>query len=146
MNHDQDRSSKPYVTDSGNFRESSVGYKKPPAHSRFKKGQSGNPGGLPRKNPEGLLSLLRAKLSQQCGDGSKTYAEKLVEEWVNEAVGSGKSAQKLAAIEGIVEHLEGKAVQRHEVQDTTLEQFRGKTTEELEHFAATGEWPASNAG
>ena len=129
------------VTDSGNFRESSVGYKKPPANSRFKKGQSGNPGGLPRKNPEGLLSLLRAKLAQQCGDGSQTYAEKLVEEWVNEAVANGKSARKLAAIEGIVAHLEGKAVQRHEVQDMTPEQFRGKTIAELEHFAIHGEWP-----
>lgn len=138
---DEDRSLKQSVAGSGTFRDSSVGYKKPPAHSRFKKGHSGNPGGLPRKNPEGLLSLLRAKLSEQCGDGSKTYAEKLVEEWVNEALARGKSAQKLAAIEGIVEHLEGKAVQRHEVQDTTPEQFRGKTTAELEYFADHGEWP-----
>ena len=141
MNHDEGRSVEQSVTDSGNLRESSVGYKKPPAHSRFRKGQTGNPGGLPRKNPEGLLNLLRAKLAQQCGDGSKTYAEKLVEEWVNEAVAHGKSARKLAAIEGIVAHLEGKAVQRHEVQDMTPEQFRGKTIAELEYFADHGEWP-----
>ena len=126
---------------SGNFKEPSVGYKTPPVHSRFRKGHSGNPGGLPRKDPEGLLNLLRAKLAQQCGDGSKTYAEKLVEEWLNEAVANGKSARKLAAIEGIVAHLEGKAVQRHEVQDMTPEQFRGKSIEELEYFAIHGKWP-----
>ena len=141
MNHDEGRSLEQSGTDSGNLRESPVGYKKPPAHSRFKKGQTGNPGGLPRKNPEGLLNLLRAKLAQPCGEGSKTYAEKLVEEWVNEAVAGGKSARKLAAIEGIVEHLEGKAVQRHEVQDMTPEHFRGKSIEELEHFAVHGAWP-----
>ena len=134
------------VEDSGILSEPSVGYKKPPVHSRFKKGHTGNPGGLPRKNPNGLLSLLRAKLAQQYGKSSKTYAEVLVDQWLKEALGQGVSSRKLAAIEGIVAHLEGKAVQRHEVQDTTLEQFRGKTTEELEHFAATGEWPASNAG
>ena len=145
MNHDRDGSLEQSVTDSGNLRESPVGYKKPPAHSRFKKGQTGNPGGLPRKNPEGLLNLLRAKLAQQCGDGSKTYAEKLVDEWVEEAVVKGKSTRKLAAIEGIVAHLEGKAVQRHEVQDTTAEFFRSKTLEELEHFAVTGEWSAPSA-
>ena len=143
MNHDEGRSAEQSVSDSGNFRESSVGYKKPPAHSRFKKGQTGNPGGLPRKNPNGLLSLLREKLARPCGDGSLTYAERLVEEWVNEAVASGRNPRKLAAIEGIVAHLEGKAVQRHEVEDTTPEKFRGKTTEELLHFAATGEFPSS---
>ena len=131
---------------SGNFREPSIGYKTPPVHSRFRKGQTGNPGGLPRKTPNGLLNLLRAKLAEKYGKSSKTYAEVLVDQWLKEALGQGTSSRKLAAIEGIVAHLEGKAVQRHEVQDTTPEQFRGKTTEELEHFAATGEWPASNAG
>lgn len=29
--------------------ESPVGYKKPPRHTRFKPGQSGNPNGRPRK-------------------------------------------------------------------------------------------------
>ena len=29
--------------------EGSVGYKRPPAHSRFKKGQSGNPSGRPKR-------------------------------------------------------------------------------------------------
>jgi hypothetical protein len=31
-----------------------VGYKRPPKHTRFKKGQSGNPKGRPRKNNLGL--------------------------------------------------------------------------------------------
>jgi hypothetical protein len=32
--------------------DSPVGYKRPPAHSRFKKGQSGNPRGRPKKVPD----------------------------------------------------------------------------------------------
>ena len=42
-------------------RDYKVGYKKPPLHSRFKKGQSGNPRGRPRgaKNFSSvLLSLI----------------------------------------------------------------------------------------
>lgn len=34
--------------------DSPVGYKRPPAHSRFQKGQSGNPGGRPKKQPDFL--------------------------------------------------------------------------------------------
>jgi hypothetical protein len=35
-----------------------VGYGKPPRHTQFKKGQSGNPGGRPRKSPAGRLKAL----------------------------------------------------------------------------------------
>ena len=80
---------------SGNLSEPSVGYRRPPVHSRFKKGQTGNPGGLPRKNPNGLLSLLRAKLAQQYGKSTKTYAEVLVDQWLKEALGQGTSSRKL---------------------------------------------------
>lgn len=57
---------------------------------------------VPRKNPNELLNLLRAKLAQQYRKTSKTYAEKLVDGWVEEAVVDGRSPRKLAAIEGIV--------------------------------------------
>jgi chorismate synthase len=32
--------------------DSPVGYKRPPVHSRFQKGQSGNPGGRPKKEAD----------------------------------------------------------------------------------------------
>ena len=38
-----------------------VGYRKPPVHSRFRKGQSGNPGG----RPKGMTSGRAAALMQQ---------------------------------------------------------------------------------
>ena len=35
-----------------------VGYRKPPRHSQFQKGQSGNPGGRPRRSPARRLEEL----------------------------------------------------------------------------------------
>ena len=35
-------------------REYAANYRKPPLHTRFKKGQSGNPRGRPKKNLPGL--------------------------------------------------------------------------------------------
>jgi len=35
--------------------DSPVGYKRPPVHSRFKKGQSGNPRGRPNKVPDFMV-------------------------------------------------------------------------------------------
>ena len=36
-----------------------VGFAKPPKHTRFKKGQSGNPNGRPRKKPDLYLELTQ---------------------------------------------------------------------------------------
>jgi Family of unknown function (DUF5681) len=40
-----------------------VGYGRPPEHSRFKRGQSGNPRGRPRKHRNFRTVLRRARLS-----------------------------------------------------------------------------------
>jgi hypothetical protein len=61
---------------SENDDEYEVGYRKPPKHSRFKKGQSGNPRGKPRgtKNSATLLkqALLASVLVKQNGHETKT--------------------------------------------------------------------------
>ena len=38
-----------------------VGYRKPPVHTRFRKGQSGNPGGRPRGMTAGRATALALK-------------------------------------------------------------------------------------
>jgi len=43
-------------------REYATNYRKPPLHTRFKKGQSGNPRGQPAKN---LAALLAAALNEK---------------------------------------------------------------------------------
>lgn len=44
--------------------EDTVGYGKPPRHSRFRKGESGNPSGRP-KGARGLKADLKAELSER---------------------------------------------------------------------------------
>lgn len=53
---DQNSLSSPLVED-----EYSVGYGKPPKHSQFKKGQSGNPNGRPKKS-RNLRTLIQEEL------------------------------------------------------------------------------------
>src|SRR5829696_4062755 len=50
-----------------------VGYKKPPVHTRFQKGKSGNPRGRP-KGSANYLTLLRRVLAQKVtiSDGGNT--------------------------------------------------------------------------
>lgn len=46
--------------------EDEVGYKKPPRKNRFKKGQSGNPAGRPRKQkPDGDLRSIIERISNE---------------------------------------------------------------------------------
>lgn len=49
---------------SGNENKSDAGFKKPPKHSQFKKGRSGNPRGRPRKyDPAAERKQLKALLA-----------------------------------------------------------------------------------
>ena len=61
----------------GTVRES-VGYKRPPVHSRFKPGQSGNPGGKP-KGPT-LLGEINAELDARGGQRRKQSAKAYVDQ------------------------------------------------------------------
>lgn len=44
-----------------------VGYGKPPRHSQFKKGHSGNPRGRPKKKADSPASAVQALLQAPCG-------------------------------------------------------------------------------
>jgi hypothetical protein len=48
----------------GNERDYEVGYGKPPRHTRFRKGQSGNPRGRP-KEAKNLATLLKEALNER---------------------------------------------------------------------------------
>src|SRR5438876_8383769 len=80
-------------------REYAVGYGKPPAETRFHKGQSGNPGGRPRTEKK-LVTLLAEALSRRSGfpkaDGSwMTQAEAIFAGLVGQASGSDLKAKRL---------------------------------------------------
>src|SRR6516225_3352414 len=79
-------------------REYAANYRKPPLHTRFKKGQSGNPRGRPKKN---LTALLVAPLNEPVFvtiDGERrkiTKREAVITQLVNESAGANLRATKM---------------------------------------------------
>lgn len=75
-----------------------VGYKRPPAHARFRPGRSGNPNGRPKRRPSfraALLAELAASVpaKDQQRAGSKLQA--LVKMLVDSAIDGNARAQSL---------------------------------------------------
>ena len=78
--------------------EYAVGHGKPPVETRFRKGQSGNPGGRPR-GARKLVTLLGEALSRRSGfanaDGSwMTQAEAIFASLVGQAMGADLKAKR----------------------------------------------------
>ena len=79
-------------------REYAANYRKPPLHTRFKKGQSGNPRGRPKKD---LPALLVAALNEPVFvtiDGERrkiTKREAVITQLVNESAGANLRATKM---------------------------------------------------
>ena len=74
-----------------------VGYGKPPLHTRFRKGHSGNPRGRPRR-PTDLASLLSAALDRPAaagGRGPATQREAIAAALVEKAAAGDLSAARL---------------------------------------------------
>jgi Family of unknown function (DUF5681) len=80
------------------IREYAANYRKPPLHTRFKKGQSGNPRGRPKKN---LPALLVAALNEPVyvttnGKRRKiTKREAVIAQLVNESADANLQATKM---------------------------------------------------
>ena len=73
-------------------------YRKPPLHTRFKKGQSGNPRGRPKKTLPGLLLAALNEPVFVTIDGKRrkiTKREVIVTQMVNNAAGADLRATKL---------------------------------------------------
>jgi hypothetical protein len=79
-------------------RQYAANYRKPPLHSRFKQGQSGNPRGRPKKTLPGLLvsSLNEPVLVTIDGERRKiTKREAVIIQLVNESAGANLRATKM---------------------------------------------------
>lgn len=104
------------MTDNPNSDEEAVGYRKPPRHSRFKPGQSGNPKGRPRgsKNVGSILRRLldiEFPVSQRGVETTKSTREILIQRLIEKAARGDRKAtefilnldMKLDAIEELRE-------------------------------------------
>jgi uncharacterized protein DUF5681 len=89
-----------------------VGYGKPPRHSRFRKGRSGNPKGRPRGS-KSLATLFAEALDETVvvkEDGRRraiTKREAIVKQLVNRSAGADLAAMRMLL--GMAQALEGRA-------------------------------------
>ena len=105
--------------------------------TRWKPGQSGNPGGRPKMSR--LSQACRDVLSQPFpGDAEgRTYAEKIARVLAEKA-----AAGDIRAAQEIADRAEGRARQAIEIEHTRLrEAFERMNREELEAYAVSGQLP-----
>jgi len=118
---------------------------KPENLTPFKPGQSGNPGGHPKKRP---LSDLYLALLEEPFDEAELRAKRKLPRGATwgEAIARGVALAaingKMGAAREIREAIEGKATQRIEFGDTTLmDAFEKMNEAELEAYASEGKLP-----
>jgi Family of unknown function (DUF5681) len=83
-----------------------VGYKRPPRHSRFQAGVSGNPNGRPKRRPtlrSVLLDELATPVQADCGQASMSTLRALVKNLIAAAMSGNARAQSLLL--GLIERL-----------------------------------------
>ena len=79
-------------------REYAANYRKPPVHTRFKKGQSGNPRGRPAKNLPGLLAAALNEKVTVTENGKRrqvTKREAVIAQLVNKSASAELRATKM---------------------------------------------------
>jgi hypothetical protein len=129
-----------------------VGYKKPPAETRFRPGVSGNPGGRSKRGPSFRETLL-AQLAAPSSDGGprdRTNLQALVKTLVEAAVSGDTRAQVLVlgALARFGEPGEQEAAAVSPEDDDILEAYVASETEPLaiEGTPEPSETSASTAG
>jgi hypothetical protein len=117
-------------------RDYEVGYGKPPRHTRFKKGQSGNPRGRPSgsKNLKTLLNEAlneRVVVTDEGGRRNITKREAIVTQLVNRSATADLRALKilldtLRDIEGQTEPASSETAEFSEADEKVIEQLRAR--------------------
>jgi hypothetical protein len=130
----------------GNERDYEVGYGKPPRHTRFRKGQSGNPRGRP-KEAKNLATLLKEALNERVivaengGRRKITMREAIIRQLVKRSATADLRATKILL--DLVRDIEGPSEegQREEgsAETRALTEVDKKVIEQLRARFAKGE-------
>ena len=100
----------------GNSSPPRRGYRQPPKEHQFKKGQSGNPNGRPRKNNQTLGAIVAAELRKPVPvthNGERvmmTRLEAIVTKAVQDAL-TGSPAERRLALKLLAAHMPQEAIQ-----------------------------------
>jgi hypothetical protein len=129
-----------------NERDYEVGYGKPPRHTRFSKGQSGNPRGRPKES-KNLATLLKEALNEHvivAGNGGRrkiTMREAIIRQLVKRSATADLRATKILL--DLVRDIEGRSEegQREEgsAETRALTEVDKKVIEQLRARFANGE-------
>jgi hypothetical protein len=119
-----------------------VGYKKPPSHTQFKKGQSGNPKGRP-KGVKNIATDIKEELEEfvQITEGNKTFLvtkqRALIKSLLAKASkGDVRAAQTLLGLKAEVdqrEHEQGTEAWLEEEDLQIIEQFQARQAQAHVH-------------
>ena len=100
----------------------------------FRPGKSGNPAGRPRTR--GLVTALRLKMAEIGPDG-RSIEERLVSALIEEGL---RGKHRVAAIEAILDRLEGKPKQQLDFNNIS-DDLRKRSTAELRFYLEHFHWP-----
>nr|WP_281721808.1 DUF5681 domain-containing protein [Nitrosomonas nitrosa] len=124
-----------------------IGYRKPPAHSRFKKGQSGNPSGR-RKGSRNLATVLERELAQRVTivEGGRkmrlTKQEVVVKSAINKAMkGDGRAFNTIMTLIARAFGIEPQARPDQpptEEEQVLYESIKARLREEMKSMAGEG--------
>jgi hypothetical protein len=109
--------------------------------TRWKKGQSPNPGGRPKSR---LLSeALRTRLAEVKPDDPqrRTFAEVIAANLIE--IACSRSAGAVTAVNEIADRIEGRPTQRLDVNDISAD-LAARSDEELQYHLEHDRWPEEN--